>query len=68
MGNLIVLHIELNTIRSFLTTVLDASDLEYSKIQDRSNAGEFHHHEDEANTFYTPMMWKRLHAELHWVN
>ncbi|MFH1671811.1 MAG: hypothetical protein ABIF87_00050 [Pseudomonadota bacterium] len=60
MGKLIALDIELNAIRSFLSTVSDAAGSEYSKIQDRSNAGEFDHYDDEANAFYSPMMWEEI--------
>ncbi|MCK4825547.1 hypothetical protein KA005_57900, partial [bacterium] len=60
MGNLIGLHIELDAIRSFLITVLDAASSEYSKIQIRSNAGEFNHYDDEANAFFIPMMWEEI--------
>ena len=60
MGNLIGLDIELNAIRSFLITVSDTSSSEYSKIQIRSNAGEFNHYDDEANAFFIPMMWEEI--------
>jgi hypothetical protein len=60
MGNLIALDIELKAIRFFLTTVSDAADSEYSKIQARSNAGEFDHYDDENNAFFGPMMWEEI--------
>lgn len=60
MGNLIGLDIELNAIRSFLITVSDTASSEYSKIQIRSNAGEFNHYDDEANAFFIPMMWEEI--------
>ena len=60
MGNLIELDIELNAIRSFIITVSDTASLEYSKIQIRSNAGEFNHYDDEANAFFNPMMWEEI--------
>jgi len=60
MGNLIGLDIELNAIRSFLITVSDTASSEYSKIQIKSNAGEFNHYDDEANAFFIPMMWEEI--------
>ena len=60
MGNLITLDIELNAIRSFLISVSDAASSEYSKIQIRSNAGEFVHYDDEANALFNPMMWEEI--------
>ena len=60
VGNLIVLDIELNAIRSFLIFVLDTASSEYSKIQIRSNAGEFDDYDDEANAFFIPMMWEEI--------
>ena len=60
MENLITLDIELNAIRSFLITVLDAANSEYSKIQFRSNAGEFSHYDDEENALLIPMMWEEI--------
>lgn len=60
MGNLIVLDIELNAIRSFLTMVSDAASLEYSKIQSKSDSGEFGHYEDKENALFNPMMWEEI--------
>jgi len=60
MGTLIPLDIELSSIRSFLKTVLDAADLEYSRIKEKSEAGEFEHCEDEGNALYKPMMWEEI--------
>jgi hypothetical protein len=60
MGNLITLDIELNAIRSFLSTVVDAASVEYSKIQSRSDAGEFNHHDDKDNALFNPMMWEEI--------
>ena len=60
MGNLIALDIELNAIRSFLTTLMDAANLEYSKIQSKSNAGEFLNYDDKENTLFNPMMWEEI--------
>ena len=57
---MITLHIELDAIRSFLSAVSAASDLEYSKIHDRSEAGEFGHYDDEANAFFIPMKWEEI--------
>ena len=56
MSTLISLDIELNSIRSFLKTVLDAADLEYQRIMNQSEAGEYEHYEDEGNALYFPMM------------
>src|SRR4030042_2162555 len=60
MGNLIVLDIQLNAIRSFLTTVVAAASLEYSKIQSKSDAGEFDHYDDKENALFYPMMWEEI--------
>lgn len=60
LGYLITLHIELNAIRSFLYTASAASDIEYSKIKSRSEAGEFGHYDDEANAYFIPMKWDEI--------
>lgn len=60
MGTLISLDIELNSIRSFLKTVLDAADSEYVRIREKSESGEFEHYEDEGNALYLPMMWEEI--------
>jgi hypothetical protein len=60
MGSLIGLDIELDAIRSFLITVSKTAGSEYSKIQLKSNAGEFNHYDDEANAYFIPMMWEEI--------
>ncbi len=60
MGNLISLDVELNSIRSFLKTVLDTADSEYLRIEEKSEAGEYEHYEDEGNALYIPMMWEKI--------
>jgi len=60
MGTLISLNIELNSIRSFLKTVLDAADDEYRKIGEKSKFGKYDHYEDEDNALYIPMMWEEI--------
>ncbi|MBI4221193.1 MAG: hypothetical protein HY607_00725 [Planctomycetes bacterium] len=37
-----------------------AADAEYSKIKAMSEAGEFSHYDDEANTYFVPEMWERI--------
>jgi hypothetical protein len=60
MGTLISLDIELDAIRSFLRAIIVAADAEYSKINVKSEAGEFSHYDDEANAYFVPEMWERI--------
>jgi hypothetical protein len=60
MGTLISLDIELGAIRSFLKAVTNAADAEYSKIEAKSEAGEFSHYDDEANAYFVPEIWERI--------
>lgn len=60
MGNLITLDIELNAIRTFLTTVTNAASSEYSKIQSKSDAGEFDHYDVKENALFNPIMWVEI--------
>lgn len=60
MSNLCEVDIQLNAIRSFLKTVLNAADSEYSRVHDRSNSGDFIHYDDQENAMYFPMMWEEI--------
>jgi hypothetical protein len=60
MGNFITLDIELGAIRSFLNAVMNAANIEYLVIKDRSYAGEFTHYDDEANAYFVPEMWEKI--------
>jgi hypothetical protein len=60
MGTLISLDIELSAIRSFLKAVTVAVDLECSRINTMSEAGEFSRYDDEANAYFVPMMWEEI--------
>lgn len=60
MTTLISLDIELGVIRSFLKAVTVAADAEYSKINAKSEAGEFTHYDDEANASFVPEMWEKI--------
>jgi hypothetical protein len=60
MNRLIGVGIELNAIRAFLEAVVSAANAEYSRIQAMSRSGEFEHYEDEANAYFTPMMWEEI--------
>jgi hypothetical protein len=60
LGNLIILNIELNALRSFLSVVLNASGSEYSKIQHQSDAGAFSNNDDKDNALFGPMMWEEI--------
>lgn len=60
MGSLISLQIELNIIESFLKTVFEAADIEYSKTKIISDAGEFSHYDDEANAYFIPLQWEEI--------
>ena len=70
MGSLISLNIELYAIRSFLQNVINAAELEYSRIKALSDAGIFLHYDDEANANFTPEMWEKIaiHATLGELN
>lgn len=70
MGSLISLNIELNAIQSFLHNVINAAELEYSRIKALSDAGIFLHYDDEANANFTPEMWEKIaiHATLGELN
>ena len=60
MRSLISLDIELNASKSFLKTVINAADTEYSRIKLRSDAGEYSHYDDEANALFIPMQWEEI--------
>ena len=60
MGSLISLDIELNAIKSFLKTVINAADTEYSRIKIKSDSCEFSHYDDEANALFIPMQWEEI--------
>ncbi|MFA4911821.1 MAG: hypothetical protein WC649_12390 [Desulfobacteria bacterium] len=60
MSTLISLDIELNAIESFLRTMKESAELEYSKINEKSHRNEFHHYDDEANAYFIPMQWGEI--------
>ncbi|MDP2983709.1 MAG: hypothetical protein Q8O92_10320 [Candidatus Latescibacter sp.] len=60
MSKLILLDIELSAIESFLKNIKCSAELEYSKINERSNKNEFNHYDDEANAYFIPMQWKEI--------
>lgn len=55
-----MLDIELGAIRSFLDSVMNAADSEYSRIKAMSDAGKFAHYDDEANAYFVPKMWENM--------
>ncbi len=70
MGSLISLHIELNAIRSFMQNVINAAEVEYSRIKALADAGNFLNYDDEANAYFTPETWEKIaiHAALGELN
>jgi hypothetical protein len=56
MSYLLVLNMELESIRSFLERVGKSVDSDYTEIMRRVEAGEFADEDEEGNAFFDPMM------------
>lgn len=60
MISLVGINIELMAIKSFLLTVIDAANVEYSKIKNQTDTGKFLGFDDENNAYFIPMQWEEI--------
>jgi hypothetical protein len=58
--SLLLVNIELDSIRDFLKRVSESVDAKYSDIMHRAEAGEFANDDEEMNALFSPMMSEEI--------